>query len=324
MSGFTSARVSGVNTWQRLAGRLFAPVRCRTDHDDFEVSCQQRNIVRGLDVSRLRIDAHSAERTSALAADGTDDLMLVLPSARGRCALSQHGRSAILPSDSITLLELDSPFSFTLQDQADDLMLVQVSRSLLGLPRHTVGHVSGRPIEPPTPGQPTLHAVLGSLSHSHPDSDVDVAANLADVTMRLIATVINAFLAESDTAPTRETQLAALRASMHEQMGDPSLTVSRLASQHFLSVRQVHALFAEQGQSPAAYLRGIRLARAARMLSARGRGDSGHSGPTLRSIAHDSGYTDVASFSRAFAREHGERPGRWAAPTAPKPAPKLG
>jgi len=320
---FTNTRTGCLGTWQRLAGELFAPVRCRTDGDRFEVSCEQRGIVRGLDVSRLRIDPHSAERTSDLAADGVDDVMLLLPSARGACELAQHGRSGILPPGSVTLLELDSPFVFELRDRADDLVLVQVSRALLGLNRRTVRRATAIPIGAGTPAQPTLRAVIDTLGWAQVadqgagaervsgsgalSMDDGVAENLADVTVRLLTTVIRAFLTGAGGEPPREAQLEELRASMRRQLGDPSLTVDRLAAQHFLSVRQVHALFAEQGDSPAAYLRRIRLARAARMLSVR---DS--TGSTVRSVAHENGYSDAAAFSRAFAREYGARPGSWA------------
>ncbi|MBL3688231.1 helix-turn-helix domain-containing protein [Leucobacter zeae] len=314
MSRLRNARTRCVGTWQRLAAELFVPVRCRAAHDRFEAACEQRTIVRGLHVSRLGIDAHSAERTPALIADGVDDVMLVIPPATGVCELAQHGRGGFLPPGSVTLCELDAPFRFELQDRADDLVLVQVSRALLGVSRRTVRRVSALPIGPSTPAQPALRAVLETLGCDPAagpvgaPADDGVAESLADVTVRLVATVIRAFLTGVDGAPPREAQLEELRASMQRQLGDATLTVDRLAAQHFLSVRQVHALFAEQGDSPAAYLRRIRLARAAGMLAVRA-----SAGVTVRSVAHENGYADAAAFSRAFSRAYGARPGSWAA-----------
>ncbi|MFV0434139.1 MAG: helix-turn-helix domain-containing protein [Leucobacter sp.] len=309
MNYVVSATVSRLATWQQLAGRLFAPLQLRSNARRFEASYEQRNIVRGLDVTRLCIAPHSSERTPALTADGVDDVMLLIPSADADCVLTEHDRTIPLPAESVTLIDFGSPFTLEVRDHMTDFSVVQFSRRLLRVPRTTLAHVRGRPIGSAVPAQETLRAMLSTLHRPQATRDRDTAAQLADVAVQLATTVMHAFLSWEDTEPpTREARLEELRTSMRRQIADPTLTVERLAAQHFLSVRQVHALFAEQRDSPGAYLRRIRMERAAQMLAVRDR-----TGLTVQSIAHENGYADAAAFSRAFAREHGMRPGRWTA-----------
>jgi AraC-like DNA-binding protein len=85
---------------------------------------------------------------------------------------------------------------------------------------------------------------------------------------------------------------------------DRPLTVEEVARHVHLSRRQLARLFAGHvGSPPAAYLERARLDRAAALLV--------RTDLPIKQIAAQTGYRDVAQFTRAFARLHGSPPGRF-------------
>ncbi len=90
---------------------------------------------------------------------------------------------------------------------------------------------------------------------------------------------------------------------IHDNLDRP-LRVEELARHVHVSPRQLTRLFADGlGTSPASYVEHVRLDRAAALLV--------RTQQPIKHIAAALGYPDVASFTRAFARRHGQPPGRF-------------
>jgi AraC-like DNA-binding protein len=85
---------------------------------------------------------------------------------------------------------------------------------------------------------------------------------------------------------------------------DRPLRVGELARHVHVSPRQLTRLFAAHlGVSPAAYVERVRLDRAAALLV--------RTATPIKQVAAAVGYPAVAPFTRAFARRHGQPPGRF-------------
>jgi AraC family L-rhamnose operon transcriptional activator RhaR len=90
---------------------------------------------------------------------------------------------------------------------------------------------------------------------------------------------------------------------IHDNVDRP-LRVGELARHVHVSPRQLTRLFAAQlGASPAAYVERVRLDRAAALLV--------RTATPIKQVAAVVGYPAVAPFTRAFARRHGQPPGRF-------------
>jgi PAS domain S-box-containing protein len=90
---------------------------------------------------------------------------------------------------------------------------------------------------------------------------------------------------------------------IRERCSDPDLTVAKLAAEFHLSVRSLQVLLAEEGYSPAATIRRMRLELAAAVLA--------HGG-AVQEACRTSGFTNVGTFARAFRRAYGTSPSEWA------------
>ncbi|MGJ3243411.1 MAG: AraC family transcriptional regulator [Opitutales bacterium] len=105
--------------------------------------------------------------------------------------------------------------------------------------------------------------------------------------------------------PAPEDPVEAARRFFHRRFREP-VGLPAAAEAAGLSVEHLCRRFkAEQGLSPGAYLRQLRLQAAAERLRA--------SRLPVNDIARQCGYLDVDSFSRAFARAYGCRPSQWRA-----------
>ncbi|WP_117210974.1 AraC family transcriptional regulator [Allorhizocola rhizosphaerae] len=90
---------------------------------------------------------------------------------------------------------------------------------------------------------------------------------------------------------------------IHDNLDRP-LRVEELARHVHVSPRQLTRLFTDGlGTSPASYVERVRLDRAAALLV--------RTQQPIKHIAAALGYPDVASFTRAFGRRHGQPPGRF-------------
>jgi len=131
-----------------------------------------------------------------------------------------------------------------------------------------------------------------------PDS-VHVRADLE----QSLAAVVSAALGARDRAESRQ---AALRADVLRfvtaHLGDPGLSVLSVCRRFAISPRFLHRLFEEQEQTFARTVRTMRLEQCARLL-----GDPMNRS-TITEIAQRHGFTDSASFSRAFRRHFGVAP----------------
>lgn len=93
-----------------------------------------------------------------------------------------------------------------------------------------------------------------------------------------------------------------LRASayVHRQLRDPGLSPERIAAAAYVSPRSLYALFAAHGETPARYVRRLRLTGARRDLERGGR--------TVAAVASSWGFADQATFGRNFRAAYGRTP----------------
>lgn len=101
----------------------------------------------------------------------------------------------------------------------------------------------------------------------------------------------------------RAARLQAILQKMRDNFADPAISAQSVAGQLRLSVRYVHNLLQETGESFAERILELRLQKAHRMLSDR-RNDQ----MRISEIALLSGFSDVSYFNRCFRRRFGSKP----------------
>ena len=136
-----------------------------------------------------------------------------------------------------------------------------------------------------------VEALAGEL----PRLDAAAGAAAADAALELLRAAV-----EPSLPTSRLAKRAALRADVRRyvrtQLQDPALGPESIARAHAISVRALHALFEDSGESVAGLVRHERLARCLEDLVL-------PSGGSVTEIGFRWGFRETAHFSRVFKRE---------------------
>jgi AraC family transcriptional activator of tynA and feaB len=136
---------------------------------------------------------------------------------------------------------------------------------------------------------------VNALAVELPGLDAVGKTAAADAALELLRAAV-----EPAVPTSRDARRAALRAEVRRyvrtRLRDPALDPEAIARAHAISVRALHALFEDTGESVAGLVRRERLARCYEDLEL-------PSGGSVTEIAFRWGFRDAAHFSRVFKRE---------------------
>lgn len=133
-----------------------------------------------------------------------------------------------------------------------------------------------------------------------PSLDASAAAAAADAALELLRSSVEPGIPTSRAAK-RQVMRTEIRRYVRSHLQDPLLDPGSVANAHAMSVRVLHALFEDSGESIAGLIRRERLARCWDDLER-------PTGGGVTEIAFRWGFKDSAHFSRAFKREFGISP----------------
>jgi len=141
---------------------------------------------------------------------------------------------------------------------------------------------------------------VDALAAELPALDEAAGSAAADAALELLRAAVEPAVPTSREA-RREALRAEVRRHVRARLGDPRLCPDSIARAHAISVRALHALFEDSGESVGGLVRRERLARCRDDLERA-------SGGSVTEIAFRWGFRDAAHFSRAFKREYGVTP----------------
>lgn len=259
-----------------------------------------------LQVSEVSSVPQVCRRTPQLASRDDRRFLQVGLLTRGTAVLEQDGRRAVLHPGQLALYETDRPFSWTCT--ADwGLQVFTWPRESIDLAPGASAAATAHRLDARYSGLGRIVAgVLRELTDIPALSSAG-AARLADETGGLVATLAGELAGTAGSPPGTERSRDELRDRVEryiaEHLADPELGVRSIADAHFVSVRQLHRLFAATGESVTRRIRRERLERARRDLA-----DPRFADVPVGRIARCHGFTDAAGFSRAFRATYGRAP----------------
>lgn len=287
--------------WQDVVSTCFVPLTCLAFEDAFTGTMLHTSLDDHTSVSLVTTSGTSAERTARSARHATsDDLHLSLQvSSTG--IVSQDGQRAVVRPGSVTTYATDRAYHLDYSQPGQQQLIIQVSRSSLGLPVEMI-ESSCRRLR--MPGISSARVLFDYVARLQRDGAASVSYTTdAQTTRDLAAAMIrSSYSAEPAMPRTDQGLLATIEDYMLHNASRQSLTVEEVAVRHGISRRKLYALFAAGDQTPADFIRRRRLRGAADMLTAVGRRLS------VPEVAYAAGFADPDVFTRAFRREYGCTP----------------
>jgi AraC-like DNA-binding protein len=294
----TAVTARSASEWAAACSEAFVPLAVRCAARGFSANLDQSELGSGVSVTHVSSEGSVVSRGPGVIARDPRDVLLVSVHRAGAGSVEQHGRIAKLGPGNAAAYDASRPYTLSFPGR--------ISQLVLQVPRQAIAR-TGDAFEDLTvtvlPASASLVSLTGLMAaiastdgRPRTPAEDDV---LADAAVTLLRGVLLPARPSATTRIDTRALAAAMCAYVDQHLADPGLTVDRLAAQHYVSVRLVHKIFSAFGETPAAYVRRTRLARARTLLLG---------GGTVTAVAVRSGFTDAETFTRAFKREYGLPP----------------
>lgn len=294
--------VHGMAEWQRVVSEQLMPLAIDTStNPDFEASVVTGRFG-GVGLAVVRTGAHVAERTERLAAAGDPHYWLGLQLV-GTSAVEQAGnRSELRPGD-FALYDSSMPYRREFPGDSETFVAI-IPQQLIALPPRALALISALRIGPDDGlgaiVSPFLTAVAMNLRNLTPGQGISTVHAMIEL---VTSTFAEKFGVVAPHPSTRHLdQVMTIRDWIMTRLGDTDLAPEMIARAHFVSTRQLHVLFREQGTTVGTWIRERRLDMARRDLESPG------DETDIRTIANRWGFSDPAYFARAFRTAYGLAP----------------
>ncbi len=251
----------------------------------------------------IRADPHSVIRRPSFATAERGHVY-VATLVRGRCVVRQDDSElALRPGDVATF---DSSRSYSLRmDEPFELISVRARHEVVGLNERTTRLVTGTVWQGSAGVGGMASSMLHCIGRLMPDLDAAVSEPLESALNGVVSTLFAQRLntVTENPAASRQLMLLRIRSYAERHLDDPALTPITLARRYNISLRYLQILFAEQGSSPARWIRNERLARLRADLA-----DRRLSHVSVAALGERWGLSDASQVSRLFRLKYGQTP----------------
>jgi hypothetical protein len=203
----------------------------------------------GLRVATVVSEPHAVFRSPEMIRRSPEDDFLVNLAIRGRVAVAQDGRQAILRPGDFTVYDSARPYRIGCPDPFR-LLVLKIPRDMF------VSHCQPPPgaTAAVIPGDRGVGALFSSLLRRLPAHTQgllpEVVGQVGVNVLELLATVLSDLASDVRPALPREAQLLRARRYITDHLSDPGLSPATEAEALGLSVRYMHLLFLAEGSSP--------------------------------------------------------------------------
>lgn len=303
-------------SYREAVSRFAVPIDVRAEPDAVIRVRMERMMLGQVEVaSMIATDGLRVEidRPQRLIRRSDPEAFRLLVSLRGHIQMTQDERGPRLAPNSMAFYDTSRPFTGWRQaiDGRLHLATLTFPRGLLPVPDNLVKSMIGLPIF----GQRGIAALMVDvinrlLTDSTQYTGAD-AERLSTVVLDLMTAILGHELgdvAARTTSPESRRRVLQVRihAFIQQRLGDPDLTPQTIAAAHHISLRLLHKLFQEQGETVARSIRDSRLERCRADLADPLRGDC-----SIKKIAARWGFTNYAHFSKLFRAAYGLPPQDW-------------
>lgn len=248
-------------------------------------------------ISLTRIEADEraglVERHSGNGSVVTFSLLL-----EGEASFRFHSRRAVLRRGDGILLDADEAMDF--ECSSAKLLSFDVPRYVLEGTSLPLGDLNGwQPGRTSHWGQ-VLHESLSAVWEMSDEIEF-YRSTLEAQLLSSISMLISSM--EISQADKRTALALKIRRSIRELFFNKSITASKLAKYHDISVRQMHSCLAALGTTYGQELLNARLANAEKYMS-----DRRHAHTSIAEIAYQSGFVDASHLRRRLRERHGMSP----------------
>lgn len=297
--------------WRNLIKGTQPPFqRIETTTDDGEFAGKlSRQILDGISAHLIEIKAtrHVQRRTEEHIRNTPEALYIIMFQLEGSSIFTQAGSRAELNPGDYAVSTSTVPYEWEFSGDFSVFML-RFPQASIDAPSQSLLPLTGRAITPSSIFGKQLSAFVEGIAREPDVLRGPVGRRIAQNLVDLFTT---SFIAElelsgSSAVDSKTPLFQRMTEFIGLNLGDIELDSAMIARSHFVSTRQLQAIFQEHGTTVTSWIRERRLAHCRRDL-----GNPALQHESIADICRRWGFSDQAYFSRIFRQTFGESPNQW-------------
>lgn len=296
--------VESFGDWKSLVSRAFVPLTSEPVRAGAFAGSIAGNQFGSVGVMEVEATAHTVRRTEELLATGGAPQFKLNLQLSGHGILLQDGRETVLRPGQLAIYDTQRPYTLVFEENIKTLVLM-FPQQQLGLPVAQIREMTATSIGAEHPLGRAIAPFLGQLASLLPQLQDPVGQRLAANAVDLLSTLLAAELHERDdlVSDASQRQFRIIQGYIDTHLADSQLCPGSIADAHFISLRSLHKIFAESGNTVSEWIRTRRLEHCRRDLS-----DPFQHHVPVGAVGARWGLPDAAHFSKVFRATYGSSP----------------
>ena len=296
-------RVDSLDAFRTAVSSSFVPLQVDTDSDaPFHATLSAAG-ADGVVFTEVNARPQLVRRTEQTIADGGSGFYKVSLLLSGTGILIQDGREIVMQPGDLSFYDTSRPYSLLFNEQFRNLIMM-FPKDRLEFPTALTDALTAVSLREQHDLAKAIAPFIAQASPQLPQLPAVARTKLAHTSLELINTMLSAILdVEQTPRGPHEVLLQKIYGYINANLGSSELSPGSIAAAHYISVRHLHALFAEHDTTVSTVVKQRRLEHARADLT-----DPAQRGRTVAAIATRWGFVDAAHFSRVFKQSYGISP----------------
>lgn len=292
-----------LDQWEDEVRRTCGTVQLVGERHQFGRGIIDTGMFGGVRVSMIKADPHTVIRHDKVASNEGGYMYVATPLS-GRARLCQDGAEVYVGAGDVVAFDSSRSYTLTMPEPFA-MVAVRTSHKDLSVAPEQTRTVTASPWSGGFGVGALAGQTFAALGCHLNELDEAAREPLGATVSGLITTLFSGRLSSSEDDPSAARQLLVLRicSFAKKHLGDSSLCPAMLARRYHISLRYLQILFAEQGTSPAKWIRDQRLDKLRIDL-----GDPRYDQLTVAAIGIRWGLADASQVSRLFRMKYGLSP----------------
>lgn len=307
ISAYSTAEVAAhqrIGYWNGLLCDTFTSLEVSPKYQDqFQGELKSTGLA-DLSLSRVLSSPAKVSHSRSMASHESEHHFLLHMQLRGSSKNRQCGKEALLNAGDFTLCDNTRPYEVAFED-TNEMLVLRITEQQIKHFITTPEDLCCIPMKSSLSKNMATSSVLKGLwDNFDPDMDHNAQKYLANAVLNLLAVSYNGCnitpIASTTTKTSKRSE--ALR-FIDIHLDNPELSPALIADHLSVSVRYLHMLFQDRGETVSQIIQQRRLLEAKNLIE-----DFRHRGLTISEIAYSLGFNNPTHFGRIFKEKYGHPP----------------
>lgn len=296
-------RVDSLDSFRSAVSSSFVPLQVDSDATGPFMATLSAAGADGVVFTEVNAKPQLVRRTEENIEHGGSGFYKVSLLLSGAGILIQDGREIVMRPGDLSFYDTSRPYSLLFNEKFRNLIMM-FPKDRLEFPTILTDALTAVSLREQHDLAKAVAPFIAQASPQLPQLPAIARTKLAHTSLELINTMLSAIL-DVDQTPRNphEVLLQKIYAYVNAHLGTSELSPTSIAAAHFISLRHLHALFAEHDTTVSTVIKQRRLEHARADLT-----DPSLRSRTVASIATRWGFVDAAHFSRVFKQSYGVSP----------------